>query len=244
MSGHSKWSTIKRQKGAKDAARGAVFTKLSNAIAVAARDGADPDMNFTLRMAIDKAKAASMPTANIQRSIDRGSGKLGGAQIQEVMYEGYGPGGVAILVECASDNLNRTYPEVKLAFSKHGGNIAEKGAVAFQFDHKGMIRVKGTGDDLMLQAIEAGADDVQEEDDESVIYTDSKQLAKVRDGLRQLGVDMTEAELTYVPDNTVIVGDVATAGKVMRIMDALEGLDDVTATHVNFEIPDDIAADL
>lgn len=244
MSGHSKWSTIKRQKGAKDAARGAVFTKLSNAIAVAARDGADPDMNFTLRMAIDKAKAASMPTANIQRSIDRGSGKLGGAQIQEVMYEGYGPGGVAILVECASDNLNRTYPEVKLAFSKHGGNIAEKGAVAFQFDHKGMIRVKGTGDDLMLQAIEAGADDVQEEDDESVIYTDSKQLAKVRDGLRQLGVDMTEAELTYVPNNTVIVGDVATAGKVMRIMDALEGLDDVTATHVNFEIPDDIAADL
>jgi YebC/PmpR family DNA-binding regulatory protein len=244
MSGHSKWSTIKRQKGAKDAARGAIFTKLSNAIAVAAREGADPDMNFTLRMAIDKAKSASMPTANIQRSIDRGSGKLGGAQIQEVMYEGYGPGGVAILVECASDNLNRTYPEVKLAFSKHGGNVAEKGAVAFQFDHKGMIRVQGSGDELVLQAIEAGAEDVVEEGQESVIYTEAKQLAKVRDNLRAAGIEMTEAELTYVPNNTVVVGDAVTAGKVMRLMDALEALDDVTATHVNFDIPDDIVSQL
>jgi YebC/PmpR family DNA-binding regulatory protein len=244
MSGHSKWSTIKRQKGAKDAARGAIFTKLSNAIAVAAREGADPDMNFTLRMAIDKAKSASMPTANIQRSIDRGSGKLGGAQIQEVMYEGYGPGGVAILVECASDNLNRTYPEVKLAFSKHGGNVAEKGAVAFQFDHKGMIRVQGSGDELVLQAIEAGAEDVVEEGQESVIYTEAKQLARVRDNLRAAGIEMIEAELTYVPNNSVVVGDCATAGKVMRLMDALEALDDVTATHVNFDIPDDIVAQL
>src|SRR5437762_10987137 len=149
MSGHSKWSTIKRQKGAKDAARGAIFTKLGNAIAIAARGGADPETNFSLRLTIDKAKAANMPSANIQRSIDRGSGKLGGAQIQEVMYEGYGPGGVAIMVECATDNINRTYPEVRLAFSKHGGNIAEKGAVAFQFDRKGMIRIKGGGDDLL-----------------------------------------------------------------------------------------------
>ena len=163
MSGHSKWSTIKREKGAKDSARGALFTKLGNAVALAARGGADPDMNFSLRLAIDRAKAANMPTVNIQRSIDRGSGKLGGAIIQEVTYEGYGPGGTAIIVECATDNLNRTYPEVKLAFSKHGGNVAEKGAVLFQFDHKGMIRVKGAGDDLLMQAIEAGADDVQEE---------------------------------------------------------------------------------
>src|SRR3954469_1730379 len=171
MSGHSKWSTIKREKGAKDAARGALFTKLGNAIAIAARNGEDPEMNFALRLAIDKAKGANMPNANIQRSIDRGSGKLGGAQIQEVMYEGYGPGGVAILVECATDNLNRTYPEVRLAFSKHGGNIAEKGSVVFQFEHKGMIRVKGTGDDIMLAAIDAGAEDVQDEENESVVYT-------------------------------------------------------------------------
>jgi YebC/PmpR family DNA-binding regulatory protein len=242
MSGHSKWSTIKRQKGAKDAQRGAIFTKLGNAIAVAARGGADPETNFTLRLAIDKAKAANMPMANIQRSIDRGSGKLGGEAIQEVMYEGYGPGGVAILVECATDNLNRTYPEVRLAFSKHGGNIAEKGAVAFQFDHKGMIRVKGNGDDLLMQAVDAGAEDMHEEGEESVIYTAPKELAKVRDALRGQGVEVLEAELTYVPNNTVEITDAATAGKIMRLMDALEDLDDVSATHTNFDIPEELLA--
>lgn len=238
MSGHSKWSTIKRQKGAKDNARGALFTKLGNNIAVAARGGADPDMNFSLRLAIDRAKASNMPVANIQRSIDRGSGKLGGEQIQEVLYEGYGPGGTAIIVEAATDNINRTYPEVRLAFSKHGGNIAEKGAVAFQFEHKGMIRVKGTGDELMLAALDAGAEDVQEEGDESVIYTDAKELAKVRDTLKAADLEITEAELTYVPTNTVEITDEATAGKVMRLMDALDDIDDVTNTHVNFDIPE------
>lgn len=242
MSGHSKWSTIKRQKGAKDAARGAVFTKLGNAIAIAARAGDDPTTNFALRLAVDKAKAANMPLANIQRSIDRGSGKLGGEQIQEVMYEGYGPGGVAILVECTTDNLNRTYPEVKLAFSKHGGNIAEKGAVAFQFDRKGMIRIVGTGDDLLLQALEAGAEDMQEEGGESVIYTEPKELAKVRDALKGASIEILEAELTYVPNNTVEINERETAGKVMRLMDALEDLDDVSATHVNFDIPEELLA--
>src|SRR5262249_35109161 len=149
----------KRQKGAKDAARGAVFTKLGNMIAVAARAGADPEMNFSLRLAIEKAKAANMPMSNIQRAIDRVNDK-NAAQLQEVLYEGYGPGGTAILVECATDNINRTYPEVRLAFSKHGGNIAEKGAVAFQFDRKGMIRVIGSGDELLMQALDAGAEDV------------------------------------------------------------------------------------
>lgn len=238
MSGHSKWSTIKRQKGAKDAARGAVFTKLGNAIAVAARSGDDPDMNFSLRMAIDKAKTSNMPTANIQRSIDRGSGKLGGAQIQEVMYEGYGPGGVAILVECATDNLNRTYPDVKLAFSKHGGSMAEKGAVTFQFARKGIIRVKGIGDDVMLAALDAGAEDVQEEGEESIIYTDPKELAKVRDNLKNASSEILEAELTYVPNNMVMVEDETTAGKILRLMDALDDLDDVSGTHVNFDIPE------
>lgn len=238
MSGHSKWSTIKRQKGAKDAARGAVFTKLGNALALAARSGGDPDMNFSLRLAIDKAKAANMPSANIQRSIDRGSGKLGGAQLEEHMYEGYGPGGVAILVECATDNVNRTYPEVRLAFSKHGGRLAEKGAVAFQFDRKGVIRVKGTGDELLMQALDAGAEDVQEEGEESVVCTDPKELAKVREALMAAGVIILEAELTFVPNNTVHVADQETAGKIVRLMDALDDIDDVTATHVNFDIPD------
>jgi YebC/PmpR family DNA-binding regulatory protein len=240
MSGHSKWSTIKRQKGVKDAARGAVFTRLGNAISVAARSGADPDTNFSLRLSIDKARAANMPNANIQRSIDRGSGKLGGAQIQEVMYEGYGPGGVAILVECATDNLNRTYPEVRLAFSKHGGNIAEKGAVAFQFDHKGMVRVTGIGDHILEAAIDAGAEDVQEEGEESVIYTDAKELAKVRDTLKTAGLTITEAELTFVPNNTVEITEKDTAGKIMRLMDALDNLDDVVNTHVNFDIPEEL----
>lgn len=240
MSGHSKWSTIKREKGAKDAARGALFTKLGNAIAIAARGGADPEMNFALRLAIDKAKAANMPMANVQRSIDRGSGKLGGDQIQEVMYEGYGPGGVAILVECATDNLNRTYPEVRLAFSKHGGNIAEKGAVAFQFERKGVIRVAGNGDELLMQVLEAGAEDMQTEGDESVVYTDPKELATVRQNLEKAGVAITDAELSFVPNNTVAVTDEATAGKIMRLMDALEAIDDVTNTHVNFDISDEL----
>lgn len=240
MSGHSKWSTIKRQKGAKDASRSAVFTKLGNTIAVAARGGADPDMNFNLRLAIDKAKAANMPMANIQRSIDRGSGKLGGEQIQEVMYEGYGPGGVAILVECATDNINRTLPEVRTAFTKHGGRLAEKGAVVFQFAHKGMIRVKGTGDDLVLQAIDAGAEDTQEEEGETIINTDPKELAKVRENLTRAGLEILEAELTYVPGNTVKISDEATAGKIIRLMEALDEIDDVSATHTNFDIDEGI----
>ncbi len=243
MSGHSKWSTIKRQKAAKDAVRGAVFTKLGNAIAIAARAGTDPETNFSLRMAVDNAKAANMPSANIQRSIDRVKDK-NAAQLQEVMYEGYGPGGTAILVECATDNINRTYPDVKLAFSKHGGNIAEKGAVAFQFNHRGMIRVKGAGDDVLMQALEAGADDVQEEDGESIVYTDPKELAKVRDALHGAGLEITAAELTYVPGNTVEITDAATAGKIMRLMDALDESDDVVNTHVNFDIPEEIARSL
>jgi YebC/PmpR family DNA-binding regulatory protein len=239
MSGHSKWSTIKREKGAKDAARGAVFTKLGNAIAIAARAGTDPTTNFSLRLAIDKAKAANMPLANIDRAIQRVADK-NAAQLQELTYEGYGPGGVAILAEVATDNINRTFPMVKLAFSKHGGNIAEKGAVAFQFDRKGMIRVTGKGDELLMQALEAGADDVHEEGEESVIYTEPTDLAKVRDALREQGLEIKEAELTYVPNTTVEVTDEATAGKIMRLMDALEDVDEVTNTHVNFDIAENL----
>lgn len=241
MSGHSKWAKIKRGKAVEDAKRGAVFTKLGNAIAVAARSGADPDMNFSLRLAIDKAKTANMPMANIQRSIDRGSGKLGGEQIQEVMYEGYGPGGVAILVECTTDNVNRTFPEVRVAFSKHGGSIAEKGSVAFQFERKGVLRVAGSGDEAMLKTMDAGAEDVQEEDGELVVYTEPKQLAAVRDRLKEQGLKVVEAELTFVPNNTVEVSDESTAGKIMRLMDALESLDDVANTHTNFDIPQELA---
>lgn len=238
MAGHSKWAKIHRGKAIEDAKRGAIFTKLGNNIALAAKAGPDPDLNFSLRLAIDKAKAANMPAQNIQRAVDRGSGKLGGEQIQEVLYEGYGPAGTAILVECATDNTNRTYPEVRLAFSKHGGNIAEKGAVAFQFDRKGMITIKGTGEDLLLEVLDMGAEDAEEDEGEMIIYTEPTDLAKVRDALKEAGKEVLEAELTYVPQNSIVVDDATAAGKIQRLMDALENLDDVSNTHVNFDIAD------
>ena len=159
----------------------------------------------------------------------------GAAQLHEVLYEGYGPGGVAILVECATDNLNRTYPEVKFAFTKHGGSIAEKGSVAYQFDRKGVIRVKGIGEDLLLQVLDAGADDAAEEEGEMTVFTDPKELAKVRENLQAANVDIESAELTFVPKKTVLVDDEATIGKVMRVMEALEDLDDVVDTYTNFD---------
>lgn len=240
MSGHSKWSTIKRQKEITDSKRGAVFTKLANAIALAAKSGGDPSTNFTLRLALDKARAANMPNANIQRSIDRGLGKLGGAAIEEVTYEGYGPGGIAVIVECATDNKNRTYPDVRLAFSKNGGNMAEPGSVMFQFTRKGVIRAefKGDPDEAMLAAIDAGAQDAEVEDGELTIYTDAKQLAGVRDALGANGLVVKSAELSFVPNNTVEISDKETIRKVMNLMDALDDLDDVSGVHSNFDIKD------
>lgn len=241
MSGHSKWSTIKRQKGANDAKRGVLFTKLGNQIAIAARSGTDPSSNPNLAMVIEKAKKASMPLSNIERSIARVKDKSA-AQLEEVMYEGYGPGGVAVLVECATDNRNRTLPEVRHAFSKNGGRMAETGSVAFNFSKKGVIRVKGTGDEIQLKAIEAGAEDVYEEPEteETVIYSAPNELAKVRDGLKAAGIDIVDAELTYAPNNTIEVSDPETARKVVNLMDALEDIDDVVNTYTNFEISEGI----
>lgn len=237
MSGHSKWSTIKRQKGANDAKRGALFTKLGNQIAIAARGGTDPAMNSALALTIEKAKAANMPSANIDRSIQRAADKSA-AQLDQAMYEGYGPGGVAVLVEVATDNKNRTLPEVRLAFTKNGGNMAEQGSVAFQFSRKGVVRVKGGGDELELAAIDAGAEDIFEEEEtgETVIHTAPADLAKVRDGLKAGGYEVVDAELTFVPNNTVEISDPETARKIIKLMDALDDLDDVAATHTNFEI--------
>jgi YebC/PmpR family DNA-binding regulatory protein len=238
MSGHSKWATIRRQKAATDAKRGAIFTKLGNAIAVAARGGADPDTNFALRLAIDKAKTANMPTVNIQRSVDRGAGKLGGAVIEEVTYEGYGPGGIAVIVECATDNKNRTYPEVRLAFTKNGGHMAEPGSVAFQFSRKGIVRAgfEGDADEALLAAIDAGAEDAEIEGGEVVIYTDPKQLAAVRDALAPAGLTVKETELSFVPNTTVEITNPDVARKAMNLMDALDSLDDVSNVHSNFDI--------
>jgi len=244
MSGHSKWSTIKRQKEANDAKRGALFTKLGNQIAVAARNGTDPASNSSLAMIIDKAKKSGMPLSNIERSIQRSADKSA-AQVEQAMYEGYGPGGVAVLVEVATDNKNRTLPEVRSAFSKNGGSIADQGSVAFQFSRKGVVRVKGGGDELELAAIDAGAEDIFEEEEtgETVVQTAPGDLAKVRDSLKDVGYEVVDAELTYEPNNTIEISDAETARKIIKLMDALDDLDDVAATHTNFEMAGSLSLD-
>jgi YebC/PmpR family DNA-binding regulatory protein len=234
MSGHSKWSTIKRQKAVTDAKRGAIFTKLGNQIAIAARAGADPATNTTLAMVIEKAKAANMPSANIQRSIDRVKDK-NAAQLEEVVYEGYGPGGIGIIVEAATDNKNRTYPEVRTTLTKNGGNIAEPGSVSFQFNRKGVITVKASGEDALMQVLEAGAEDATDDEGEIVVYTDQKDLAKVREAVKAEGLEVVSAELQYVPNSTIELTDADVARKALKLMDALDELDDVTAVHSNFE---------
>lgn len=235
MSGHSKWSTIKREKGAKDAKRGAVFTKIGNQIAIAARSGVDPTMNSALALAIETAKQANMPNANIQRAIDRVSDK-NAAVMEEATYEGYGPGGIGIIIETATDNKNRTFPEVRNALTKNGGRVAEAGSVMFQFNRKGVIVVAASGEDALLTILDAGAEDAIEEDGEITVYTELKDLAKVRTGLINAGLSVKEASLQYVPASEVTVDDPEVARKVMKIMDALDDLDDVVNVHTNADI--------
>lgn len=235
MSGHSKWSTIKREKGAKDAKRGAVFTRIGNMVAIAARSGTDPNMNSNLAMAIEKAKQANMPAANIQRAIDRAADK-NAAVLEEIAYEGIGPGGIGIIIETATDNKNRTFPEVKNALSKNGGRIADAGSVSFQFTRKGVIRVAQTSEDALLAVLDAGADDAIEEEGELTVYTQQKDLAKVRSSIIDAGLTVTSAELQYVPNLLVEVSDVEVANKVMKLFDALDDLDDVVGVHSNADI--------
>lgn len=241
MAGHNKWSKIKRQKGANDAKRGAIYTKIGNQIAIAARSGTDPSLNPSLAMAIEKAKSANMPMANIQRAIDRVADK-NAAQLDEVMYEGYGPGGIAIIIEAATDNKNRTYPEVRHALSKNGGNIAEPGSVAFQFERKGSITAafEGDADEALLIALDAGAEDAEAEDGKLIVTTDPKELHNVRNALNEAGLPVESAELIYQPKTTIVVEDAETARKIVRLMDVIDELDDVVATHSNFDIADDV----
>jgi YebC/PmpR family DNA-binding regulatory protein len=235
MSGHSKWSTIKREKGAKDAKRGAVFTKIGNQIAIAARSGIDPMMNSTLALAIEKAKQANMPVANIQRAIDRVADK-NAAALEEATYEAYGPGGIGIIIEVATDNKNRTYPDVRTALTKNGGNMAEPGSVAFQFTRKGAIRVAASGEDALLTVLDAGAEDAVEEDGELIVYTDQKDLAKVRTAIIEAGLKVKEAELQYVPNAQIEIDDPEVARKALKVLDALDDLDDVVNVHTNADI--------
>jgi YebC/PmpR family DNA-binding regulatory protein len=234
MSGHSKWSTIKRQKGAADAKRGAVFTKIGNQIAIAARSGTDPAINSTLAMVIEKAKAANMPNANIQRSIDRVKDKSA-AQVEEVTYEGYGPGGVGLIIEAATDNKNRTFPEVRNILTKNGGRIAEPGSVAFQFDRKGVITVAGSGEEILLQVLDAGAEDAIEEEGEVIVYTSAKELAKVRSNIVDSGLEVKDAGLEYVPKTTVELDD-EKKEKALRLLGLIDDLDDVVNVSSNAEL--------
>ena len=239
MSGHSKWSTIKRAKEASDAKRGAVFIFFVNQIAIAAKGGTDPATNSTLALAIERAKAANMPLNNIQRAIDRVADKTA-AQLQEVVYEGYGPGGTGIIIEAATDNKNRTFPEVRTAMTKNGGTMAESGSVAFQFTRKGVLRVVGSGEDTLLEVLDAGAEDAIEEEGEIIVYTAANELAKVRQSLKDAGLEVKDAELQYVPNNIIEITDAEVARKIMKVMDALDDLDDVTNVHSNFEIAVDM----
>ena len=235
MSGHSKWATTHRQKAVVDAKRGAIFTKLGNQIAIAARGGTDPALNSSLAMAIEKAKAANMPSANIQRAIDRVADK-NAAALEEITYEGYGPGGVGIIIETATDNRNRTLPEVKTALVKNGGRIADAGSVAFQFTRKGVITVEGTGEELLLQVLDAGAEDAVEEDGEIIVYTELKDLASVRNKLVEQGLKVKDAELRYIANTPVEIADTETAQKLMKVVEALDDLDDVVNVHTNADI--------
>lgn len=240
MAGHSKWAKIKRDKGANDAKRGAVFTKLGNQIAIAARGGVDPAMNSALALAVERAKAANMPGANIQRAIDRVADK-NAAVMEEISYEAYGPGGVGIIIETATDNRNRTYPEVRNALAKNGAQIADAGSVAFQFTRKGVITVDGTGEDLLLEVLDAGAEDAAEEDGEIIVYTDQKELAQVRTALIEGGVKVKDAELQYVANAPVEIAEAEIAAKLLKVLDALDDLDDVVNVHTNADITADIA---
>lgn len=235
MAGHNKWSKIKRDKGVNDAKRGAVFTKIGNMIAIAARGGTDPAMNSALALAIEKARQANMPKDNIQRSIARAADK-NAAVLEEITYEGYGPGGVGIIIETATDNKNRTYPEVRTALTKNGGTMADAGSVAFQFTRKGVIRVGATGEDALMGVLEAGAEDAVEEDGGITVYTDMKDLAKVREAIIAEALPVEDAELQYVANNDVVVDDPETARKLLKVLDALDDVDDVVNIHTNADI--------
>ncbi len=233
MSGHSKWATTKRQKAVVDAKRGALFTKIGNQIAIAARSGTDPNMNPSLAMVLEKARLANMPKANIERAIARVADKSAAALIEET-YEAYGPGGVGIVIEVATDNKNRTMPEVRHTLDKNGGRMADPGSVMFQFTRKGVIMISDKGEDALMAALEAGAEDASEEEDGIEIYTAASDLMKVRGDLIAAGLNVTSAELQYVP-NTLVPVSSEDAEKLEKLLDAVDDLDDVVAVHTNAE---------
>ena len=244
MSGHSHFATIKRQKAVNDAAKGNLFSKMARAIMIAAKGGADPDMNFKLRVEIDKARAVSMPKENIERAIAKAT--TDAANIEEITYEGFGPGGVGVMVEVLSDNKNRTSQEIGNAFSRGGGNLAGPNAVAYNFESKGFILVKKNSDPdtQMLTLIDAGAEDIEDVGDEFEIYVAPDKLSQIHKKLIEMGIEVSTAELQMKPVNFQTITDSATASKVMRFIDDMESLDDVQRVFTNADIPDSVISDL
>jgi YebC/PmpR family DNA-binding regulatory protein len=248
MSGHSKWSSIKHQKGAKDVQRGALFTKLSRELAVAVRSGGsgDPEANYRLRLAVQKAKSNNMPNDNIDRAIKKALGDDSGANYDEVMYEGFGPGGAAILVQALTDNRNRTVSEVRSAFTKLGGNLGESGSVGWMFANRGVITINADGkdaDEIALVAIDAGAADVETADGVIEAYTEPQELKSVEDALRAAELEIEEAGLRYVATTSLELEDQATVQN-LRLIERLEDLDDVQQVFTNLEINDEVLAQL
>jgi YebC/PmpR family DNA-binding regulatory protein len=244
MSGHSKWATIKHKKGAQDKARGKLFAKLIRQVEVAAREGGgDPESNPTLRTMFQKARSASVPMDTIDKAIKRGTGELDGVRYEPITYEGYAPCGVAVLVECLSDNRNRTGADVRSMFSKNGGSIAEPGAVSWQFERKGVIilpRKVASEDEVMEAALEAGAEDIVDQGDTWQLTTAPSDLQAVRTALEEAGIEIDSSDLTMLPTSTVELASETDARKVLRLLDALEDLDDVQNVFANFDIPDDV----
>lgn len=247
MSGHSKWSTIKRKKGAEDAKRGKLFTRITRDIMVAARSGGgDPDTNASLRLAIDKAKAANMPKDNIERAIKKGTGELAGGEMEEITYEAFASHGIPLLIECLTDNRNRTLADVRHVMNKHGGNMAEAGAVSWMFDTKGLITIDRTNqdpDDVFMLAVDAGAEDVEINDDAFEIYTEATDLHAVSTVLSDAGLKVSEAELSQIPKNEIELGHKETV-QVMGIIEALEDLDDIQNVYSGLAISDAAIAEL
>ena len=249
MAGHSKWSKVKRFKGAIDTKRGQIFSKLSKEISIAAKaGGGDPDSNPRLRSAIQTARSQSMPNDNVERAIKRGTGEGSEAQhFDEIVYEGYAPGGVAVIVEAATDNKNRTAAEIRSIFTKNDGNLATSGSVSYMFHKKGQITVPRAGidaDRVLELALEAGAEELTTEEDEYVITTSHDQLYAVADALKKAGITTDGQKFTFIPDTTIPIADEAVARQIMRLCDALEEDDDVQNVYSNLDIPDDLLARL
>ena len=241
MAGHSKWNNIKNKKGKEDAKRAKEFTKLGRYIMVAAKEGgSDPEYNPSLKAAIEKAKAANMPNDNIDRAVKKGAGELGADNYEEIIYEGYGPGGIAVFAQCLTDNRNRTAPAIRHAFDKSGGNLGQAGCVTFMFDRKGMLAIERTDDidedELMMTAIELGAEDVQSEEAGFEITTSPEDFNEVRDGLKESGYNFAMAELTYIPQNTIALDDETDIKNMENLIDMLEDDDDVQEVYHNWEM--------